>query len=478
MSHKIMLLYGELKKMADYKKTLTNSSYEVQLRIIELSYNNNTNKTTTRIQAWINKLNGSGYWSNEKSLNYNLKYNGINYINGYTSYDFTESNYITLFDKVDSWTLDATGNRTVNFSLSINDNNIGNASFDWSYKFTFHPRQRPKITSITHTPTNNPNKISEIVKGHTKIRVNVSAIAYNNATIKDIKIAYYSIVQGNNSIFNAFNQKGNNTLKITVTDSNGLSITQNYNVFVTDYEHPSISIIAKRCDVSGHLSNTGSYLYITPIFSFTSLNEKNIITKKISCNNAEKTDFENNKPFILNAVLSKNLTYKVTAEIKDSFNDTKTITVDIPSEKVLMACDDKNGDSLAIGGYPTRKGFEVFMDMYYKGMKAFEPEIIENQNGKAYKYPDGRLECRISKTFNGQGLQKWGSMYYTSLGKWTYPVPFTEVPSVNITGSRYVIYTLNTGGTPSECGNVVATTIDNTTDYNSNYLITAMGRWK
>lgn len=61
-------------------------------------------------------------------------------------------------------------------------------------------------------------------------------------------------------------------------------------------------------------------------------------------------------------------------------------------------------------------------------------EIIENTNGVAVKYPDGRLECYHAIDLGNLNFDRaYGSIYLcTALGtfSWDFPVAFKETPKV------------------------------------------------
>lgn len=55
-------------------------------------------------------------------------------------------------------------------------------------------------------------------------------------------------------------------------------------------------------------------------------------------------------------------------------------------------------------------------------------ETIENENGKAIKYPDGRMECIISKKVTDMAINSQYGALYTGIYTLDYPVPFIKIP--------------------------------------------------
>ena len=61
--------------------------------------------------------------------------------------------------------------------------------------------------------------------------------------------------------------------------------------------------------------------------------------------------------------------------------------------------------------------------------------IIENENGIAIKYPDGRMECTHFMLFENANYNvQYGGVYMSNNAptSWTFPAPFKESPIVNM----------------------------------------------
>ena len=92
--------------------------------------------------------------------------------------------------------------------------------------------------------------------------------------------------------------------------------------------------------------------------------------------------------------------------------------------------------------------------------KSTEIETITNENGTAIKYPDGRLECRLNETKTDIAMNRpYGSTgLYMGSYYWTFPVPFTNNPTVICgmfrggTGASWGICTGSTKSTASLVG--------------------------
>jgi hypothetical protein len=212
---------------------------------------------------------------------------------------------------------------------------------------------KPSTPSITPTVVNTGN-ISDwpvYVQGYSKIKVNVSASPGTGASISSYTITVDGISISNGGQAGPFSN-GTKTINVTAYDTRGRSTSNSTTFTVQPYSNPSISITAQRCTSNGVLSSSGTYLLITPQFSYSTVAGYNSITKSISCNGVSNTTFANGDAFVLAANLDVAKVYTVTAKISDTVGNGATIYVDIPTDnRPLNFNHDKTG--AAFGGFST-----------------------------------------------------------------------------------------------------------------------------
>ena len=114
-------------------------------------------------------------------------------------------------------------------------------------------------------------------------------------------------------------------------------------------------------------------------------------------------------------------------------------------------------------------------------IKNMEIEKIENENGTAIKYADGRLICTLNITVTDQAISNAYSNVFTGIRDWTYPVPFVEKPS--ITCGMFKWGTSASWGGVSGVGNTSASLIgydffQREAGTNVHISAIAIGRWK
>ena len=114
-------------------------------------------------------------------------------------------------------------------------------------------------------------------------------------------------------------------------------------------------------------------------------------------------------------------------------------------------------------------------------IKNMEIERIENSNGTAIKYPDGRLICTLNITVTDQAISNAYGNVFTGIRDWTYPVPFVEKPAVACGMFKYG--TSASWGGVSGIGNISASLIgydfySRSSGTSVHISAIAIGRWK
>lgn len=217
----------------------------------------------------------------------------------------------------------------------------------------------PTISSATATRVDNgvPSSWGVYVKGFSKVTVAYSAAGSNGSTIKSNSIngpgLSVSATSGTSSVLTT---AGTNTYKCSVIDSRGRTASKNVSVTVVDYQNPSISVSAIRCNSDGTASANGTYLKVTCDYSIASVSGKNSVSSRsVTCNNVSNTSFSSGAAFVLAANCSIGSKYTLTSTIKDALGKTATATIEIQTaERTLNVKANKKG--MGIGKFAGADG--------------------------------------------------------------------------------------------------------------------------
>ena len=213
---------------------------------------------------------------------------------------------------------------------------------------------KPSTPSISVSPINTGNIASwpVYVEGYTKAQVSVSASPGTGASMSSYSITVDGVSISNGGQAGPFSS-GTKSVSATATDSRGRATSNATSFTVQPYSRPSISISAQRCTSGGVPSPSGTYLLITPTFSYSTVTGYNSISRSISCNGVSNTTFSSGESFILAANLNVAQTYVVTATISDSVGNSSTVTVNIATDERLLNIK-HNKKGIAFGGFSTK----------------------------------------------------------------------------------------------------------------------------
>lgn len=110
-------------------------------------------------------------------------------------------------------------------------------------------------------------------------------------------------------------------------------------------------------------------------------------------------------------------------------------------------------------------------------------ESISGTNGTALKFPDGTLICYGRRVLETVAItNQWGSVFASnSVAGFTYPVPFTDIPVLTMSGnSQNMNFWIMEIGTGSNTETPVIQLLRGTSSTINNGTINyiAVGRWK
>lgn len=103
-----------------------------------------------------------------------------------------------------------------------------------------------------------------------------------------------------------------------------------------------------------------------------------------------------------------------------------------------------------------------------------------NENGSWVKYDDGRMECFSRKTFLAVPIQTaWGTMYESaSLNLGDYPIPFVDIPYVQITPNGRFLASVITAPSTTSYGTFRAVRPATAEGMEVTVSVEAKGYWK
>lgn len=248
----------------------------------------------------------------------------------------------------------------------------------------------PTYSSLNATRVDNvvPSAWGVYVKGKSKVTLEIVGAAGTYGST----ISKYSITGDEQSATaskyttGVLNNSGTVTFTGVVTDSRGRTATKTANISVVDYSSPKITdFLVQRCNSGGTLTDEGTYVKVTPKWSYSSVNSKNTFSAKVDYKTKAATTWgtattvttSGSSYIIGGGGISANTSYDIRLTIQDAF-ETVTKTITIPTAKTTL--DFRNGgNGIAVGKVAESDGFEV--DWNSKFNKQVDVEGTTNLKG-------------------------------------------------------------------------------------------------
>ena len=248
----------------------------------------------------------------------------------------------------------------------------------------------PTYSSLNVTRVDNvvPSAWGVYVKGKSKVTLEIVGAAGTYGST----ISKYSITGDGQSATaskyttGVLNNSGTVTFTGVVTDSRGRTATKTANISVVDYSSPKITdFLVQRCNSGGTLTDEGTYVKVTPKWSYSSVNSKNTFSAKVDYKTKAATTWgtattvttSGSSYIIGDGGISANTSYDIRLTIQDAF-ETVTKTITIPTAKTTL--DFRNGgNGIAVGKVAESDGFEV--DWNSKFNKQVDVEGTTNLKG-------------------------------------------------------------------------------------------------
>lgn len=250
--------------------------------------------------------------------------------------------------------------------------------------------------TLTVTPVSSlPSPFNTLyIKGKTRVTANLTNRAGKyGATITSYNVSIEG--KGGTAPYTSgyLNAYGAVSVSGTVTDTRGYSREYTETINVLDYSVPQIvhisgesEVVAARCDSSGNLSESGTYLKIKAKRSYSKVISSGVQKNFCEIRYRYKKEGGSYSSWatilattaasdevvtgaLLGGALAVESTYEVQVQAADSIGNTATTTITLPTEKVYWH---RAGsiNAFALGKYAEKRNtFELApeWDMYYKG---------------------------------------------------------------------------------------------------------------
>jgi len=307
--------------------------------------------------------------------------------------------------------------RVITYNGSSATGSVGNIVKTITVKVPNNSTTKPTISSVTLTPYSSLSSPFNtiFIQGYTRVRAAISASGKYSATIANYALTVSGSTKSGSSstqtMDSAVSVSGTVSVKVTVTDSRGFTATSTQSITVYAYSTPTVvpytgntSIIAARATSSGTVSKSGTYLHIECGRKISTLAGNNqgkieyalldasntqIATGTLSANNAAASRYATFTS-LTDVVNDLTSTYTVQITATDTFGNSTTYTVGIPTDEVTMDLR-RYGMGIGIGQYSTRyKTLEVAPDWGIQGRVyglGWLPQIPADSDLNNYRTP-------------------------------------------------------------------------------------------
>lgn len=255
------------------------------------------------------------------------------------------------------------------------------------------------------------------IQGHSKVKATLEFETEYNASVAASNITVEGITYESPYESAILNKPGKVTVKATVKDSRGYYGTNYREIEVIPYSKPYVkamsgqsNVVAGRCDASGNMTDSGTYLKIKAKTVFSK-----VISGDVQYNFGKlkyryrieggsfsawqtildyKTDGSDDviTPPMLNGALDIKANYQVQIIATDDLYESEPVTLSVPSDDVYM---DRpaGGKSMGLGGYSTGDGT---LDVYWKtkargGLSVFDATGNEINLNSTMPIPRGQI---------------------------------------------------------------------------------------
>lgn len=305
----------------------------------------------------------------------------------------------------------------------------------------------PTVSSVTtaETVSGLAAQFGAYVQTKSKLKATITAAGAKGSTIKEYSSTFAGkTYTGRTWTSDTLATSGTLTIKTRVKDSRGRwSAYKNTTVTVVAYSKPKIrSLTVYRCDSTGKAADDGAYLALSYDYSVASVGGKNTAAVAVKYKQSTAADYSNTllelaalsgnttvKP--ASPTFSVDYTYNVQMVVEDWFGATATAVATLPSGKVILDIK-ANGLGIGLGKTAEQDGIDFGWPIVGR---------IESLGSMAGRY---RTEDGLLMQWGGVSITPTAANEATTAVV-TFPLPFTEAPTVFVTPVTSVPNTLSVG---------------------------------
>ena len=262
---------------------------------------------------------------------------------------------------------------------------------------------QPTVATMSVSPVNSlPAPYNSMyIQGHCKVKASLTFGLKQAATVAASNITVDGKTYESPYESGILTKSGTLSVKATVKDSRGFYGTNSREIYVIPYDYPYLransnwsEIVAARCDSSGNLTDSGTYLkikakvvYAKVISNGTQYNYGKISFRyrkeggtysawqTILDSKTQNSDEVITAPLLSGALDAKS-NYQVQIRASDELCDVSPITISVPSDSVYM---DRpaGGKSMGLGGYSTG---DNRLDVYWRTMARGGLSLFDSGN--------------------------------------------------------------------------------------------------
>lgn len=261
-------------------------------------------------------------------------------------------------------------------------------------------------------------------------------------------------------------EAGKRTIRGYTHDSRGyMSAPAEQEIYIIPYSKPKLipvsaesSVICHRCLADGTLDDSGTYLRVRAIRSYSKVESGgtqynyclvryrykaegatafSVWTQLVAKESIAKDEVD---AIIPNVVSSTASSYVVEIGVIDDIGEYSTLSYDIPMDKITLHLKE-GGNGVAMGKYATKPDtFECDYNAEFNKGITFKEYPIANVvieevsvDGWTYRlWSDGTAECWGRKTIAVSITESWGNLFYGRIAEMHFPLTFKEAPICNI----------------------------------------------
>lgn len=357
------------------------------------------------------------------------------------------------------------------------ESNLGSRTISLKVYVPSEPNTQPIITINALRPISNLSSPfdSLFIQGKSRVKADFTAEGRHGSSITSCSISVEGESYGSadNYTSNYLSNYGSTAITITATDARGITGSVTEYIDVIAYSKPKImavdgeaDIICSRCDASGNISNSGTYLKVKARRSYSKVvsdEQKNFCAiavryrsyageftawKTILAKDELSTNTIDSAP-LLDGALAVNTSYEVQVCVNDDISGVVYATFHIPTDKIASH---EGKDFLALGKYSEKGGFECawaaeFYDaVTIRGNKITDFPIEEGTEGiwSYRKWHSGIAECwGLYPVADATITTPWGNLYETAIN---YQLNFPKGLFADIPVTHYFAQSSDGGG--------------------------------